>query len=144
LRVTLADSDLRKVCRMGELAGVRTRFPFLNDDLVEFSASLPETLLMEGGKLRHFYKEAMRGFLPDAIINKQKHGFGLPYLAFMNSHRPLRALVCDSLTSLKNWAYFRIEFLDDLTRLASTGRLTGHETVAWDLVVLGLWLESRK
>ena len=144
LRVTLADSDLRKVCRMGELAGVRTRFPFLNDDLAEFAASLPESLLMEGGKLRQFYKHAMRGFLPDAIINKQKHGFGLPYLAFMNSHHPLRELVCDSLTALKNWRYFRADFLDDLTRRASNGQLSGHETVAWDLVVLALWLESRR
>jgi asparagine synthase (glutamine-hydrolysing) len=144
LRVTLADSDLRKVCRMAELAGVRARFPFLNDDLAEFSASLPEALLMAGGKLRHFYKQAMRGFLPDAIIDKQKHGFGLPYLAFMNSHPPLRELVCDSPTALKGWQYFRADFLDDLTRRAGTGRLAGHETVAWDLVVLALWLESRK
>ena len=75
LRVTLADTDLRKVVRMCELAGVRTRFPFLHDDLAEFSARLPETLLMEGGKLRQFYKDAMRGFLPDAIIDSIKQGF---------------------------------------------------------------------
>jgi asparagine synthase (glutamine-hydrolysing) len=143
LRVTLADTDLRKVVRMCELAGVRTRFPFLHDDLAEFSARLPETLLMEGGKLRQFYKDAMRGFLPDAIIDKQKHGFGLPYTAFMNSHTPLRDLVCDSLTSLKRRGYFRAKFLDELTERARGGNLSGHETVAWDLVVLELWLASR-
>lgn len=144
LRITLADTDLRKVVRMCELAGVRTRFPFLNDDLAEFSASLPETLLMEGGKLRQFYKDSMRGFLPDAIIDKKKHGFGLPYTAFMNTHAPLRDVVCDSLANLKRRGYFRAKFLDDLTDRARIGNLSGHETVAWDLVVLDLWLESRR
>lgn len=144
LRITLADTDLRKVVRMCDLAGVRTRFPFLDDELAEFSASLPETMLMEGGKLRQFYKDAMSGFLPDEIINKQKHGFGLPYTAFMNAHPPLRDLVCDSLTGLKAHRYFRADFLDALIASARTGSLSGHETVAWDLVVLQLWLTSRK
>lgn len=143
LRVTLADSDLRKVVRMCELAGVRARFPLLNDDLAEFSASLPENLLMEGGTLRHFYKHAMRGFLPNAIIDKQKHGFGLPYLSFMNSHAPLRELTCDSLTNLKRRRYFRPEFLEGLIDRARRGALSSGETAAWDLVVLDLWLESR-
>jgi asparagine synthase (glutamine-hydrolysing) len=143
LRVTLADSDLRKVCRMCELAGVRTRFPLLHDELAEFSARLPEDLLMEGGALRHFYKEAMKGFLPDKIINKTKHGFGMPYLDFMNSHGPLRTMVCDSLASLKKRGYFRAGYLDGLIDRARSGSLADQDSVAWDFVMLGLWLDSR-
>jgi len=143
LRVTLADSDLRKVCRMCELAGVRLRFPFLHDALAEFSAQLPEALLMEGGKLRQFYKEAMRGFLPDAIIDKQKHGFGLPYVSFMNSYEPLRSLVCDSLVKLKKRGYFRVDFLDAVTGRAQRGSLSSQDGFAWDLALLELWLDSR-
>lgn len=143
LRVTLADSDLRKVTRMCELAGVRTRFPFLQDELAEFSARLPEALLIERGELRKFYKDAMRGLLPEAIIKKQKQGFGLPYLAFMNSHQPLRTLVCDTLTTLKSRGYFRTDFLDGLIGHFRHGNLSQHVGVAWDLLVLGLWFESR-
>jgi len=128
---------------MCDLAGVRARFPFLNDELAEFSARLPETLLMEGGRLRQFYKNVMRGFLPEAIIDKQKHGFGLPYMAFMNSHAPLRAMVCDGLSDLKSRRYFRREFLERLVSSAHHGRLSRHETVAWDLLVLELWMRSR-
>ena len=143
LRITLADSDLRKVTRMCELAGVRTRFPFLSESVAEFSAGIPETLLMEGGALRRFYKDALRNFLPEPIIEKKKHGFGLPYFAFMNSHGPLRALVCDSLTSLKGRRYFRNGFLETLIDHASRANLLPHEAAAWDLVVLELWLQSR-
>jgi asparagine synthase (glutamine-hydrolysing) len=144
LRITLADSDLRKVARMCELAGVRVRFPFLDDDLVEFSARLPESLLVEGGQLRGFYKRAMQGFLPDEILNKTKHGFGLPYLDFMNAHAPLRDLVCDSLSALKTRRYFRADFLERLIARARAGQMSGHETVAWDLIVLELWLAKRE
>lgn len=144
LRITLADSDLRKVARMCELAGVRVRFPFLDEDLVEFSASLPESLLIEGGRLRGFYKRALRDFLPQEILTKTKHGFGLPYLDFMNSCAPLRDLVCDSLSALKARRYFRPDFLDGLIARARGGHMSGHETVAWDLIVLELWLRDRE
>ncbi len=143
LRVTLADSDLRKVNRMCEAAGVRVRYPFLNDALVEFSAGLPTAMLMTGGRLRQFYKDAMSGFLPDEIINKQKHGFGLPYLSFMNSFEPLRSLVCDGLANLRQRGYFRADFLDALLERARRGALSSGDGVVWDLVVLELWLESR-
>lgn len=143
LRLTLADSDLRKVVRMCELAGVRTRFPFLHDELAEFSARLPETLLIEGGELRRFYKRAMGDFLPKEIIAKKKHGFGLPYVTFMNTYMPMRELICDSLAKLKKRAYFQPAFLDGLIDRARAGILSGHEIVAWDLLVLELWLDSR-
>jgi hypothetical protein len=67
----------------------------------------------------------------------------LPYTAFMNSHAPLRDLVCDSLSALKRRKYFRGEFLENLIGRARDGRLSGHETVAWDLIVLELWFQSR-
>ena len=43
--------------------------------------SIPDDALMVGRELRSFYKSAMRGFLPAAIIDKKKRGFGLPIWA---------------------------------------------------------------
>lgn len=142
LRVLLASSDLPKVVRMCEIAGLRARFPFLTEEVAEFSAGLPETLLLEGGRLRQFYKDAMHGFLPDAIIRKQKHGFGLPYLAFMNSYPKLRDIICDSLTNLKRRSFFEPSFLEGLKYSTLNGDLMGDEAVAWDLMVLEFWLDS--
>ena len=42
---------------------------------------LPPEYKLKGLTLRWFFKEALRGFLPDEIIAKKKHGFGLPLLA---------------------------------------------------------------
>ncbi len=143
LRITLADSDLRKVGRMCELAGVRVRYPFLDDDLVAFSARVPPDLLLEGGALRAFYKKALADFLPAEIIQKQKMGFGMPYLQLMRSYRPLSELVCDSLQSLKTRGFFRDAFLDAMTDGVRHDRPLRFGGVLWDLMVLELWFASR-
>jgi asparagine synthase (glutamine-hydrolysing) len=77
-RYTLAESDLPKVCGTTRLAGIDVGFPMLDDDLLAFSMRLPIDYKLKGQKLRWFFKEALRGFLPDEIIVKKKQGFGLP------------------------------------------------------------------
>ena len=64
LRITLADSDLRKVGRTCELAGVRVKYPFLDDEVANFTANIPSRLFNQGGELRAFYKRVFSGFLP--------------------------------------------------------------------------------
>ena len=78
-KFTLADNDLRKVNRMCELAGVDVHYPMLQENMVEFAASIPSKWLMQGFELRSFYKEAMRDFLPKETLRKSKQGFGLPF-----------------------------------------------------------------
>ncbi len=143
LRITLADSDLRKVGRMCELAGVRVRYPFLDDELAEFSATIDPELLMRGGKLRWFYTHAVRDFLPQEILTKQKHGFGLPFLEYVASHGGLTDLFCDALGDLKKRPWFAASFLDSAIDTLRRADDPAIQSVAWDLVMLELWLQSR-
>ncbi len=141
LKFTLADNDLPKVTRMCDRAGVDVAFPLLHDTIVGFSATLPPRLKLRGTRLRYFFKEALRGFLPDAIITKQKHGFGLPAGPWLATHPPLRALSRDALASLNERRIFRREFLDGLvdTRLHEHAGYYG--TMVWVLMMLELWFQ---
>src|SRR6185437_15795108 len=67
-KYTLADNDLLKVAGAAALAGVQVGFPLLDDRLVDFSLRLPPQCKLRGLKLRWFFKEALRGFLPAAIL----------------------------------------------------------------------------
>ncbi len=78
-RYTLAESDLPKVVGTTSLAGIEVGFPMLDDRLLNFSLQLPADYKVSGLKLRWFFKEALRGFLPDEILIKKKQGFGLPF-----------------------------------------------------------------
>ena len=113
----------------------------LDDELVDFSARLHPDLKLRRTKLRYFFKEALRGFLPEEIIAKTKQGFGLPFGVWMRSHPPLQQLVMDSLASLRRRSFIRNEFIDDLMskRIAEHADYFG--TMAWLLMMLELWLQ---
>ncbi len=142
LKFTLADNDLPKVTRMCELAGVDVAFPLLHESVVEFSATLPPHLKLKGTKLRYFFKEALRGFLPNEIINKQKHGFGLPVGDWLQNHPALRELAGDSLQRLRSRNIVRPDFIDSLLSDHMQTHAGYYGTMVWILMMLELWFEK--
>ncbi len=139
---TLTDNDLPKVTRMCELAGVDVAFPMLHDEVVEFSAILPPKDKLRGTKLRHFFKEALRDFLPAEIIAKEKHGFGLPVGAWLQQTAALRELASDSLNDMKRRAIVRDEFIDRLLSEHVTTHAGYFGTMVWVLMMLELWFQG--
>lgn len=142
LKITLADNDLPKVVKACELAGMDVAFPFLNDDMVAFSARLAPELKLKGTKLRYFFKEALRGVLPDEIISKKKHGFGLPFGVWLQKHRPLHELAADSLNDLAARRIVRRTFIDDLLGKHLKEHAGYHGTMVWVLMMLEQWLKQ--
>ena len=136
---TLADSDLPKVTRMCELAGIDVTFPMLHDSIIDFSLALPPELKLRGTTLRWFFKRALADFLPAEIIAKEKHGFGLPVGAWLQSHAPLRELANDSLTDLRARAIVRSDFLDRLIDRHLDEHPAYFGTMVWILMMLELW-----
>jgi asparagine synthase (glutamine-hydrolysing) len=144
LRFTLADNDLPKVLRACELACVDVRFPLLSDSIVTFSAGLPPRLKLKGTRLRYFFKEALRGFLPDEIIAKTKHGFGLPFGPWLLTHGPLLQIALDSLADLKQRHIIRPEFIDELTSMHVKRHAGYYGTMVWVLMMLEQWLRQHR
>jgi asparagine synthase (glutamine-hydrolysing) len=144
LRIILADGDLPKVTRMCEMAGVDVAFPLLDERLVEFSAHLPSDFKLRGTKLRWFFKEALRDFLPPEVIAKQKHGFGLPVGAWLLDHKPLNELAAASIDLLRSHRIVRPDFVDELInfRLREHSKYFG--TMVWVLMMLGLWMDTHQ
>ena len=141
LRYTLTDNDLPKVMRSCELAGVAAGFPMLDDRLVAFSASLAPDLKLRRGRLRFFFKEALRGFLPDEIIAKTKHGFGLPFGPWLMAHERLREIAFDSLAALKRRNIVKSSFIDELCSRHVTVHAKYYGTMVWVLMMLEQWFE---
>ena len=144
LKFTLADNDLPKVVKACELARMEVAFPFLNDAMVAFSARLAPNQKLKGTKLRHFFKEALRGTLPDAIIKKKKHGFGLPFGLWLQQHHALKGLAFDSLSDLKARRIVRADFIDDLLNTHLAEHPGYHGTMVWVLMMLEQWFKQRE
>ncbi len=144
LKFTLTDNDLPKVGRSCELAGVDVRYPMLDDAVVAFSATLPPNLKLKGTRLRYFFKESLRGFLPDEILTKTKHGFGLPIGPWLRTHRPLQQLSIDSLADLKKRGIVRPQFIDELTSTHVQSHAGYYGTMVWVLMMLEHWLKRQR
>ena len=139
-RYTLAENDLPKVIGSARLANVSVGFPLLDDRLLDFSLKLPTSYKLKGFKLRWFFKEALRGFLPDEILTKKKHGFGLPFGPWAVSHAPLRKLAADSLHSLAARGVVRTEFIDALLNEHLPAYPGFYGELVWIMTMLEQWL----
>ncbi|MDQ3185655.1 MAG: asparagine synthase C-terminal domain-containing protein [Pseudomonadota bacterium] len=142
-KFTLADNDLPKVAKACELAGMDAAFPLISDEVVAFSLRLEPQLKLKGTKLRYFFKEALRGFLPEEIIAKQKHGFGLPFGVWLQHHKPLQTLASDSLSDLKSRNIIRADFIDKLLGHHLDEHAGYHGTMVWVLMMLEQWYRQR-
>lgn len=144
LRFILADGDLPKVNHMCNLAGVDVTFPLLDDRIIDFSQRLASDMKLRGTKLRWFFKQALLDFLPPEIITKKKHGFGLPVGPWLLEHKPLMELAVDSIALLRPRGIIRPQFIDELIGSKLREQPAYYGTMVWLLMMLGLWLESRK
>ncbi len=81
---------LRYEDRNSMAVSVESRVPFLTPQLATFVLSLPEQYLISGdGVSKHVFREAMRGIVPDAILDrKDKIGFATPERQWMTTLRP--------------------------------------------------------
>jgi asparagine synthase (glutamine-hydrolysing) len=144
IKITLMDNDLHKVRNMTELAGINVRFPYLDPVLVEYSGHIPPELKVKGSRLRYVFKEAMRSLLPVEIIEKKKHGFGLPVVKWMMRPGKLNDLLRETLFDgrLEKRGIFRKGFAERMYALSGKDQTTFFGTYLYYLFVLELWLRE--
>jgi asparagine synthase (glutamine-hydrolysing) len=140
-RFTLAENDLPKVVGTTSLAEVDVAFPLLDDALLDFSCTLPPEFKLKGFKLRWFFKEALRGFLPDEIITKKKHGFGLPFGVWACKDAALSKLAADTLNALVRRNILDEKFLRSLTTELLPAYPGYYGELVWILMMLEQWLQ---
>lgn len=139
---TLSDNDLRKVGTMCELAGMRVSYPMLDPQVIDLSLQVPSNLKIEHNELRAFYKKAMADFLPAQIINKQKHGFGLPFGVWLKTHKALGELIFAHLDSLRRRRIVNPLFIDEIVASHRSGDASFYGYPLWDMAMLDAWMSA--
>jgi asparagine synthase (glutamine-hydrolysing) len=143
IKFTLADSDLRKVGAMTEAAGIDVRYPLLDDAMMDFSGEVPPDWKVKGQYLRWFFKTALKGFLPDEIINKSKHGFGLPFGLWAKDYAPLRERIEDRLSKLKKRDILQPAYIDHVRSEHMSGHATYFGKMVWNMLILEEWFLAK-
>jgi asparagine synthase (glutamine-hydrolysing) len=138
LQVVSVPSLLRYEDRNSMAWSVESRVPFLVPSVVEYCLSMPEKYLVDDtGESKSIFRKAMRGLVPDAILDRQdKIGFAPPSNDWMGESseyvdHELRTTVID-----------RLPFVDrDRVRKLGSQALaagSGSEEV-WRLIFLAQW-----
>lgn len=140
---TLADNDLRKVSQMCALAGVDVVYPMLDNSLLDFSCQVPSHWKIKGSDLRHFYKFALKKWLPEQTISKDKQGFGLPFGVWMRTYDPLKEMAYDHLASLKQRNIIRTDFIDRAIEMHQSEHAAYYGELVWILSVFEMWFSAR-
>jgi asparagine synthase (glutamine-hydrolysing) len=117
---------------------IEVRPPFLDHRIVEFAASLPESLKIRGGTQKVVLRELMKGKLPASTLRRKKVGFDFPAHEWLRG--PLRGLLLDTISSSGQTGLFRRGALENCVRqhLERRRNLGYH---LWGLMLLLSWMK---
>jgi len=106
----LGDNYAAKVDRISMAHSLEVRSPFLDYRFMEFSSRIPTKWKISTRKTKILMKEMVRGVIPDAIIDREKHGFAGPLGAWIDKNeqelkKALEILFEKSVLD-KNWHSF--------------------------------------
>jgi asparagine synthase (glutamine-hydrolysing) len=117
--------------------GLEARTPFLDHELVELAAACPPELKLAGGG-KGVLKDAARGVVPDAVIDRPKGYFPVPALTHLEG--PVLALVTDALRS-SDRGLFNRRAVDAMLADPNEDRTNLDGSSLWQLGLLELWLQ---
>jgi asparagine synthase (glutamine-hydrolysing) len=132
---------LTKVDRMSMAHSVEVRPPFLDHRIVEFAATLPASLKIQGSRQKFILKELMQNKLPAAVLTRQKVGFDIPAHEWLRG--PLRELLVDTLNAglADHPGLFQPKVVQSLLQ-AHMDRRANLGYHLWGLLILFLWMKE--
>jgi asparagine synthase (glutamine-hydrolysing) len=136
-KTSLPDDLLLKADKMTMANSIELRVPLLDHKLLEFAASLPESLKVNGFTTKYLAKMALKDRLPKEILERKKVGFPVPYDTWMRTK--LKDWVSDILLDRESIArgYFDRKCIENL--IEDDARTHRYPKEVLSLVALELW-----
>jgi asparagine synthase (glutamine-hydrolysing) len=133
----LPDDLLIKADKMTMANSTELRVPLLDHKVLEFAASLPPHMKLNGFSTKYILKKALSDKIPREIRERKKAGFPVPYESWLRNE--LRDLVWDILTDSRttNRGYFEKDAIEKLLVADANG--TSHSKEIFSLLTLELW-----
>jgi len=140
-KLTLADQLLMKVDKTTMAASLEARCPLLDQDLLEYAATLPPSFKIGEGGSKLILRQALRGILDDDILDRPKQGFDVPLATFLE--RDLQDFVESGLLadSAPLGRYLDLDTVRGVWRSFRRRRDMRSAKQIWRLLNLAVWHE---
>jgi len=136
LRTYLPGDILTKTDRMTMAHSLEARVPLLDHHVVEFACAIPAEWRMKAGVTKHVLRTALRGRIPNDVIDRPKQGFAVPLEIWLTRHHPgffrERLGKMERLTGVG----VRASYVRSLVRHFERGHRADHCRRLWALLVL--------
>jgi asparagine synthase (glutamine-hydrolysing) len=127
--------------RMSMAHSLEARSPFLDQELVQFAAFLPEECKQSDGVTKYLLKRAFSDILPKEIRRRSKKGFAVPLDKWFRHE--LYDFARDVLLSIKarQRGFFRADTIERMIAEHKRNQ-ADHSHRIWSLLVIELWQQQ--
>ncbi len=142
LKMRLPEVLLMRADKMAMAHSIETRVPFLDKRLVELAIRIPQSLKIKNRNGKRMLKKAVKGIIPDEIINREKKGFSGPmseWLKKPETAKPLTDIIFNS--KLRERDIIDYDHVRKLIKNHQKG-LVDNNFKIWNLISLSLWYDE--
>jgi len=140
-RVKMVDDFLFVEDAMFSAHSLESRVPFLDNDLVDFSFSIPPSMKWKRGQGKMIFKKAVKPWVPKFVFEKRKQGFGSNvFLTYVNEIEEIARQKLPEGNAVKE-GLIKKEYLDDVLGREATSHLRKHYCLIWNLLTFEIWYE---
>ena len=134
----LGNDVLAKVDRASMQEGLEVRAPLLDTGVIDIACRAAPSLRIQGSTTKRLLKHSARGLVPDKIVDREKHGFGMPIASWLKHE--LREFAQDLLSParLKKQNLFRSDAVEQLLVNHQQGHQNNRK-VLWTLLAFQAW-----
>lgn len=137
VEILLPNTFLEKVDKATMKCSIEARVPFLDNELTSFTLALPSRYKVKNGNKKYLLKKALRGIVPDEILDAPKRGFDVPYVHWLRTDLYNYAMSSFELKSLEKW--LDLNELQRLLKIHREGNVN-YGSLLWKSLILSRWL----
>lgn len=142
-RSFLVDHNLNYTDKMGMAAGIEIRVPFLDNDLVDFAGSIPDSFKMHNGESKYILKKVAERYLSKDIIYRKKSGFGAPVRKWVKEDLEKRIDIDLDSNKLSSQGIFDVERVNALIKENKKGKIDASYSIL-GLLLIQSWMNQFK
>jgi asparagine synthase (glutamine-hydrolysing) len=126
-----------KVDKMSMSTSLEVRVPFLDHELVEFTARLPGWFKLKGFTTKYIFRHAIEGLVPKRVAWRGKQGYSLPVKNLLRGQ--LRPLMEELLRQSPLVKDFLVPATVERLMKEHLAGTHNHNHVLWALMNAALW-----